>query len=163
MTYDISHAIEFRLQIRDFIRESNAIEGIYRKPSKAEIDGTINFLGIEAPGVLDVEALVDIYQPGARLRLLPHQNVRVGNYYPPAGGPDIGTRLADILADLPHSDPWEAHLSFERLHPFEDGNGRSGRAVWAWQMVRRPEGLSLGFLHRWYYQTLSSDPVRRKY
>lgn len=152
--------VQLRTDIEAFVRESNSIEGIYRKPTKEEIDATIDFLALSEPGVLDVENLVSVYQPGARLRLSPHMNVRVGGYVAPQGGPEIGARLAEIMSSLPHSDPWETHLAYERLHPFTDGNGRSGRAVWAWQMVRRREGLSLGFLHRFYYQTLAADPAR---
>lgn len=41
------------------------------------------------------------------------------------------------------------------LHPFMDGNGRTGRAVWAWAMQRDGQDpFALSFLHRFYYQTL---------
>ncbi|MCM3920805.1 Fic family protein [Frankia sp. AiPs1] len=30
-----------------------------------------------------------------------------------------------------------AHIAFERIHPFSDGNGRTGRAIIAWQTIRR--------------------------
>ena len=145
-----------------FVQESNRIEGIHRAPTKAEVDATLRFLECEEPGVADVEALVDVLQPGARLRLNPMQNVRVGSHIAPQGGPEIGKRLADLLDELPKSDPWEVHVEYETLHPFMDGNGRSGRAVWAWQMVRRygEKGLGIGFLHRFYYQTLEHSPTR---
>ena len=54
--------------------------------------------------------------------------------------------------------PYDIHRRYETLHPFMDGNGRSGRILWAWQMIHhdiRP-GLSLGFLHAFYYQTLDA-------
>lgn len=41
-----------------------------------------------------------------------------------------------------------------------DGNGRSGRALWAWMMLcrggsyGRAKVIELGFLHTFYYQTL---------
>jgi Fic family protein len=35
----------------------------------------------------------------------------------------------------------ECHIKFEEIHPFEDGNGRVGRLIWAWQ--RRQMGLPL--------------------
>ena len=33
----------------------------------------------------------------------------------------------------------KAHVRFERIHPFEDGNGRTGRMIMNWQ--RKMEGL----------------------
>lgn len=48
--------------------------------------------------------------------------------------------------------PWEVHIAYEMLHPFTDGNGRSGRMLWAWQMRNFP----LDFLHTFYYQTLNA-------
>jgi hypothetical protein len=141
-------------QLIAFLRESNRIEGIVRAPTKAEIASTEVFLELRAPTVLDVESLVDVYQPGAKLRLLSGFNVRVGNHVAPEGGPEIGARLAALLDSLATADPWETHITYETLHPFTDGNGRSGRALWAWQMIRRQRGLPLGFLHQFYYQTL---------
>jgi hypothetical protein len=142
--------------ILDFVRESNRIEGILREPTDAEVSATMDFLARRAPEVLDVENLVGIYQPDAVLRLRPGLNVRVGSHVAPPGGPEIGARLAELLDEVDGGDPWATHIAYETLHPFTDGNGRSGRAIWAWQMVRRREGLGLGFLHRFYYQTLAA-------
>jgi Fic family protein len=30
-----------------------------------------------------------------------------------------------------------AHIAFEHIHPFSDGNGRTGRAIIAYQTIRR--------------------------
>lgn len=92
-------------------------------------------------------------------------NVRVGNYYPPVGGIAIVTRLIDILQDAQFSThdssfglrglqslAYETHQRYEKLHPFTDGNGRSGRMLWMWMMRKAP----LGFLHTWYYQSLNA-------
>ena len=41
-----------------------------------------------------------------------------------------------------------------------DGNGRSGRALWLWQMVNQHNyDMRLGFLHLWYYQSLQAGQV----
>jgi len=141
--------------LRNFLRESLHIEGIERDPTQDELTATEQFFDLMAPNVDDVVRLVSVYAPHARLRALPNLNVRVGGHVAPAGGPEIPKRLAHILFDLHKSDPWATHCAYEHLHPFTDGNGRSGRAVWAWQMLGHQSGLPLGFLHQFYYQTLA--------
>ena len=51
------------------------------------------------------------------------------------------------------------HHEYETLHPFTDGNGRSGRVLWLW-MLGGIKNTPLGFLHHWYYQSLSFDGNR---
>ena len=83
-------------------------------------------------------------------------NVRVGIHLPPDGGPNMIRLLVGVLRD--HIDPWTCHVAFEDLHPFMDGNGRTGRAVWAHKMITLGAlPFALPFLHRFYYQTLSAN------
>ena len=141
-------------QLERFLRESLRIEGIMRDPTEEEIEATERFLELERVTVEDVVLLVEVYEPAAVLRTQPGLNVRVGDHAAPPGGPEMYYRLMNMLKGLPTADPRRWHRAYEKLHPFSDGNGRSGRALWAWQMVRRREDLALGFLHRWYYATL---------
>lgn len=99
-----------------------------------------------------------VYAPGKPLRDRSGMNVRVGFYVAPPGGPEIGKRLTAILkAANKGADPWRTHVDFEKLHPFCDGNGRTGRAIWAWQMKRNGrDPFALPFHHRWYYETLTA-------
>jgi hypothetical protein len=76
----------------------------------------------------------------------------VGRHLPPRGGPEIRNHLLDLLLNDDLS-AYEQHVAYEVLHPFTDGNGRSGRALWAWRVRDFP----LGFLHTFYYQTLDSS------
>lgn len=139
----------------DYVRESNRIEGIKREPTQAEIAEHRRFLALGDPTVADLEHFVSVYQPGATLRDRVGLNVRVGDHRPPPGGPDIRRALERILQDALACPAWLTHIRYEKLHPFTDGNGRSGRVLWAWQMTRQVGGFPLGFLHHFYYQTLS--------
>jgi hypothetical protein len=145
------------VELAAFVKESNRIEGILREPSQAELDATAMFLALPKITVDDVQKLVSVYQPGAKLRSKPGMNVRVGNHITPQGGPLIASALTLLLESAETDDPHRVHLAYEKLHPFIDGNGRSGRAIWAWQMIRQQQSaLALGFLHRFYYQTLAA-------
>lgn len=143
----------------DFVRESNRIEGIHRDPSASEVEAFREFLDLPLVTVGELESLVDVFQPGARLRRTQQMNVTIGGHRPPRGGLLLITRLEEILGYANESEwsPFKTHCAYETLHPFMDGNGRSGRALWAWQMIHADiwPRLDLGFLHAFYYQTLS--------
>lgn len=140
-----------------FLLESNKIEGIVgARP--AELDAAEAFLRLPDLSIGDVIRFVAATQPGAVLRDRASLDVCVGDYRPPHGGPAVAHMLASILAWINDSKltPFEAHRDYESLHPFTDGNGRSGRMIWLWQMLRDGRGVSLGFLHTWYYQSLAA-------
>ena len=140
-----------------FVEESNRIENIHRIPSHAELKATEAFLDRDRIEVLDMMALVKTYA-GADLRDKEGMNVRVGNHVPSSGGPHIKVELEELLLRANSGDehPYWVHQDYETLHPFIDGNGRSGRALWAWMMLDQGvhPGIRLGFLHCWYYQSL---------
>jgi len=70
--------------------------------------------------------------------------VRVGEYLPPSH-----ELVSGLMAELlewwnTHSAQWSPvvssaiiHYQFEAIHPFADGNGRTGRALALWELYRR--------------------------
>ena len=72
-------------------------------------------------------------QPHAQPGRYRSVSVRVGQHRPPSPGlvPHLMDELWEWLSEQPPSVPaaiW-AHVQFEAIHPFADGNGRTGRAV----------------------------------
>ena len=160
-------------QIVDFMIESNKIEGV-EGTTGYEVSAFEHFIGLDQLYGYDVISLVGRLQPGAHLRSMVGNDVWVGDHQAPSGGPPIAIGLADVIATvdlwkqgLPDASPYKVHRDYESLHPFTDGNGRSGRAIWAWQMLHAPVGtremrvgLQMGFLHEFYYQTLAASDGR---
>ena len=147
--------------IRKFIIESNMIEGIIREPTRAEVAEYDRFINQKDIVVQDLVEFVSVYQPDAMLRTNPGSDVRVGNHTPPPGGSQIRYHLDNLMYTAPTMHPHALHTVYEDLHPFTDCNGRSGRMLWAWAMKNKGWSMSLGFLHTFYYQTLSEG--RRSY
>lgn len=142
--------------LHDFVRESNRIENIVRDPTPEEIEAHEQMLSLDVIRVADMETFVK-QVAGKPLRERPGMDVRVGGHLPPPGGPAIRCDLEDLLGQTNDDiwTPYEAHCRYETLHPFLDGNGRSGRALWAWQMLRLGrDPFLLMFLRSFYYQAL---------
>lgn len=144
--------------IRNFIVESNRIEGIFDADRVFLERPTYGaFLNLDVIRVGHFAEALAVIQPGAVLRDKPGLDVIVGNHRPPPGGPRITLELENLLVGANEGDtrPYVIHRGFETLHPFTDGNGRTGRLLWLWQMVNHEcYDLSRGFLHEWYYQSL---------
>lgn len=149
-------------KLREFVAESNRIEGI-GVVQEHEVKAHFDFMNVQHPTINDLEEFV-FKICGKRIRALDGMNVLVGSHVPPLGGSQIVEDLKNLLVSIHagHLGPYEAHIAYETLHPFMDGNGRSGRVLWAWQMIHLGlDPFALPFLHRFYYQTLDKSTLRR--
>ena len=145
--------------LEKFIAESNKIEGINRAPYQREIDAHEMILRLDQIDIPHLQEFVSMIAPHHSLRSQPGMDVMVGDHLPEPGGPEVVVKLTTLLERINTDsvNPFILHKEYEFLHPFTNGNGRSGRAIWLWLMQKRHqlnEVMKRGFLHNWYYQSL---------
>ncbi len=149
-------------ELSDFLKESNHIEGLDREIRHTEIEAAKSFLVLQEIDANYLDTYVKAIVPTARLRDQRGLDVKVGNHRPLPGGPAIRSLLAGLLENANNLElqsglqAYRIHVAYETLHPFTDGNGRSGRLLWLWCMGGI-ERAPLGFLHTFYYQALEAS------
>jgi len=84
-------------------------------------------------------------------------DVRVGAYRPPAYALVPGL-MDNWLLDYEELGPWRAHVRFEKVHPFVDGNGRTGRLLlWRQEILLGKEPTLIKAADRLsYYRRLAA-------
>lgn len=80
-------------------------------------------------------------------------NVQVGNWFAPAWN-EVPDLMNSFMSRFGKMNSWQAHNEFEKIHPFQDWNGRVGRLLWLSKAVKEGYDFSVPFLQKFYYQTL---------
>ena len=150
-----------RFDFAKFMTESNAIEGEDGlnpndlEAARAFIDGPLTERSLlRCHGLLAKHLGVEW---GGRYR---DCDVRVGDYVAPPFE-IVPALMKRLWRALPKLDSWEAHNRFQKIHPFRDLNGRSGRLIWLHKAVDEGYTGRIGFLHAYYYATLAREKPPR--
>lgn len=130
------------------IKHSNLIEGIDDR--EQDVQSLIAWEWLVTQDVLShhtvckLQKLITLKQSnlvGAQrgyYRDMTATNVQVGGYVAPKYQ-EVEGLMAKWLEDEPLGDPKLSHIAFETIHPFVDGNGRTGRMLYYWRLMRRNE------------------------
>ncbi len=137
-----------------FAQESNEIEGIFGEVAhQNHKKALLKFLTHPVVRISYLEEFVRAIEPKAVLREHDYQAVIIaGNRG--LHGTLVKSALRTLL-DRIHDNKitcFEAHMEYEAIHPFMDGNGRSGRVLWLWQRIKYGAWPNLSFKHSFYYE-----------
>ena len=171
---------EEKFDVVRYIRGSNAIEGIYdEKEVTQSLHAWEYLMGIgdelTHKDICNVQKIITLnqtnLQPNQRgyYRNLSQTNVSVGGH----NAPDysyVEDLMKKWLADVPKMTPLIGHVRFESIHPFVDGNGRTGRMLY-WLVcvingvtpkyygIDRDPELSEQQNREWYYRLFDKKRV----
>lgn len=143
-----------KAKIEKFMLESNQIEGENRL-NKNDVKAATAFLKRD----LTEESVLQLHLELSEGRKILRGQYRDCQVYVGAHIPPRATRvpffMEGLFAVINTLPAWEAHNEFEKIHPFEDLNGRVGRLIWLWIAIRKEKyNFQISFLHKYYYQTL---------
>lgn len=138
-----------------FMLESNKIEGEDRLNPGDIAAYEMAVSGIYGlQDILNIHGILGDYLNKDWVGKLRKCNVQVGLYVAP-NWQDVPHLMEDFILGLPKLNSWQAHNEFQKIHPFQDLNGRVGRLIWLSKAIDEGYLGRITFLQMYYYQTLN--------
>lgn len=147
-----------REQIFEFLDESNKIEGIYDGDSLGDAFEAWEYLAAQEE--INLKVVCETHRilmknqttlPKSQIGKLRQCHVRiVGAGYTPIDL--LSYRLVPTallrwcqhnMRVSPPADPIALHVEYEKIHPFVDGNGRTGRMFLNWLLLKRGQPIAI--------------------
>lgn len=149
-------------EIREFLKESNAIEDVWTEEAIEDSLEAWNWLSneVETLTLMDIlivhRIVLKNLDPEIGGKLRGELGINVGIAFTGVQFCDywqVGSRLCDWLRHVndkrlvqwSDEDIKRYHVSFEDIHPFADGNGRTGRLIYCW--MRQKMGLPIHIIY----------------
>lgn len=121
----------------EFIKQSNYIEAEYGTKALSDAINAWNFLrgstGINLVNMIHCHHIMMIGIDSSIAGKIRKQDVWIGGCIKPFINVQlINDNLEHLFSKMVKGglEPKEAHIQFEYIHPFVDGNGRVGRMIW---------------------------------
>jgi Fic family protein len=127
--------------IKKYIKASNEIEGIYSEEEDAQSLLAWAYLEqltlLSHVDIMRVQKIITLHQTDLQPNERGYYRGMAGNMTNVSVGgrvaPDyshVEQLMKDWLVDVPFMTPLVGHIRFESIHPFRDGNGRTGRMLY---------------------------------
>jgi len=141
--------------LEEFLRESNEIEREFSKKAHEDTYKAWKFLEyfdeLSLTRILECHKLLMTRLNKEIAGRIRNVDVRVGYHIMPSFE-QVEMLLNRLLEFVPQTEEeirqW--HIQFEGIHPFEDGNGRTGRIIMNWHRVKN--SLPLLVIHTGHEQ-----------